>query len=218
MSTILTDGLDMVKGMVPGLVGTNKRWTDDLVSTLLVAADREVRERLLVHTHEQEIALADDDASYTLDPEFVGITLVEFALDGTTYDWTVRAASYADMDAAHFKWRSARNARPEMYFISSTPGVPTASIVLYPCPSTAGSSKIRVSGPGVVPVASQSTATMPLDVLKKCHVPFVLAVLYSKEAPETASQYYQSFEEGCEIVSDRFYRNQMNNRPSMGTK
>lgn len=223
MPTVLSDGLTMVKGMMPGLIGTNKRWTDALVQTLLVAADRQVRERLGIHTHEQEIALADNDASYSLDPEFVGISLVEFALDGTNYDWKLRAASYDEFDAAHYKWRTLRNSRPDAYYLASAPGVQAGStnysqIVLYPCPSTAGSAKIRVSGPGVVAVSDQATATAPLDVMKKCHVPFVQAVLYHKESPELSAQYLQEFDSGCAILRDRYYKNQMIDRPSRGTR
>ena len=223
MPTVLTDGLTMVKGMMPGLIGTNKRWTDELVSTLLVAADRATRERLGMHVHEQEIALADNDASYALDPEFVGVSLVEFALDGTNYDWKLVAASYDEFDAAHQKWRTVRNARPEAYYLGSAPGVQSGAtnysqIVIYPCPSTAGSGKIRVSGPAVVAVADQDTATAPLDVLKKCHVPYVLAVLYHKEQPDLSLGYLAQFDDGCSILRDRYFKNQMLDRPSMGTR
>ncbi len=222
MPTVLSDGLTMVKGMMPGLIGSNKRWTDELVTTLLVAADRQTRERLGMHVHEQEISLADNDASYSLDPEFVGIILVEFALDGTNYDWIVRAASYDEFDAARTKWRTMRNSRPQTYTLASVPGMQAGStnysqIVLYPCPSTAGSSKIRVTGPAVAAVADQDTATAPLDVLKKCHVPFVLAVLYHREQPQLAAGYYAEFDRGCQIVRDRYYQNRMLDRPSGGT-
>jgi hypothetical protein len=222
MPTVLTDGLTMVKGMMPGLIGTNKRWTDELVQTLLVAADRQTRERLGMHVHEQIIALADNDASYDLDPEFVGISLVEFALDGTNYDWKVVAASYDEFDAAHPKWRTVRNSRPEGYYLASAPGVQAGTtnysqIVIYPCPSTAGSGSIRVSGFGVVPVANQATATAPLDVLKKCHVPFVQAILYHKEQPQLSMGYLQDFDSGCAILRDRYFKNQMLDRPSRGT-
>lgn len=221
MPTVLSDGLTMVKGLMPGLIGTNKRWSDELVQTLLVAADRQVREMLGIHTHEQVISLADNDASYSLDPEFVGITLVEFALDGATYDWKLRAASFDEFDAARTKWRQARNARPEAYALLSCPGTQAGAtnysqIVIYPCPSVAAGSKIRVSGPGVVPIADQATATAPTTVLKKCHVPYTLAVLYHKEAPELSASYLKEYSEGCAIVRDAYYDSQMIDRPSRG--
>lgn len=224
MPTVLTDGLTLVKAMMPGQIGTNKRWSDATITALLVAADRAVRERLNVHTHEQVITLLDSTASYDLDPEFVGIDLVEFSYNGTDYDHSLVPASYDDLDMAHVQWRTQGSTRPEAYYLASCPGVQRdgtvnySRIMLYPTVTVAGTSTLRVTGPGVAPVANQATMTASLDVMKRCHVPYVLAVLYASEATDFANANLSAFDSGCAEVRARYYQNQTLDRPSRGNR
>jgi hypothetical protein len=206
----------MVKNLLPGQVGTNCRWTDEVVQALLVAADREVRERCGIHYHQQEIALTADTYTYDLDPEFVGVEYVEFSHDGTNYDHTPVPVSLAGLGCYAAAWRTLRGGRVESYSILSAPGVQAvgstkpSQILVYPAPASTAGTKIRVTGTGVVGrngvsgLAQIAQMTAASDVLTKCHLPRVMSVLYASAAPERAAGEYKAYQDGCVAVRSRF--------------
>ena len=213
MGTVLGTGLQMVKDLLPEQVGTNKRWTDAVVQAVIACADRAVRERVGVHFHTQTITLANDTATYDLDPEFVSIDTVEFALDGSNYDWKLEAKSLKDMSERMPLWRQSRGTRPDLYALLSAPGtqgqtspaVTPAQIVIYPCIATVTAETILVTGEAVIGNTTDlATATVGTDILKKCHIPYILCVLYAVESPERAAAEFQNFIAGCQTVKSRF--------------
>ena len=213
MGTVLGTGLQMVKDLLPEQVGTNKRWTDAFVQAVIACADRAVRERIGVHFHTQVITLANDTATYDLDPEFVSIDTIEFSTDGTTYDWRLEAQSLKGMSDRMPAWRDSRGTRPDLYALLSTPGtqgqaspaIVPSQVVIYPCLASVTSETIRVTGSAVIGNTTDlATATVGTDILKKCHLPYVLSVLYAVESPERAQVEYDNFIVGCQTVKSRF--------------
>jgi len=226
MSAVLSGVLAKVKYLLPDQIGANKRWTEQTVNAYIVAADRAVRERCAILQHEQEITLQSADHGYNLDTAFVNIDFVEFSEDGTNYDWRLKPARMSDFDEIAPNWRDISGSRPDLYCIISTPGTqPLASedpapaqIIIYPYVSTVSGEKIKVSGSGVIESeAAMASALVADDVQKKCHVPYVLALLYSVADPDKSAAKWREFLAGVEAVHDRFISEYMD-RPSRGTR
>ena len=226
MGAVLSGGLQMVKNLLPGQVGTNKRWTDQYVQAVIVAADRAVRERCDLSFREQEITLANDDYAYNLDAAFISIEKVEFASDGTNYNFELVPRTMTDLDQETPVWRTCRGTRPEAYALLSAPGVQTlagedpgpSQIYIYPAISTVSAQTIMVTGVGAVPTgAFLATASVGDDVLMKCHVPYTLSVLYAQESPDRAVKEFGKYLDGCRKVRGRFV-SPLNDRPSRGRR
>lgn len=211
MSSVATEVLAKVKADLPNQIGDNARWTDALVTNLILAADRATRDKCEVHYAEQEISLTDDTVSYDVAQNFISIEKVEFALDGTNYDWLLKSMSMTDLDSVSRSWRTDRSTRPDSYTLLSAPGVQDngdgsvpSQILIYPAMTTAASATIKITGLMVPAVGGFLTAVMPEDVQAKCHVPFVKSVLYAVESPQRAAEEWQKFVSGCEAVRNRF--------------
>jgi len=219
MSDVVTGVLAKVKADMPDLIGTNLRWSDALVTELIIAADRATRDKCEVHFAAQTITLADDTITYDLSQNFISIEKVEFALDGANYDWSLKSMSMSDLDSISRSWRTQRSARPDVYTLLSTPGVQDngdgvvpSQIIIYPAMTTAGSATLLVTGVMVPAVGAYvadlvtplPAAVMPEDVQAKCHVPFVKAILYAVESPTRAAEEWQNFLKGCEAERNRF--------------
>lgn len=221
MSTINTGVLEKLRAALPNQIGANARWTESTVKAIIIAADRATRDKCEVHYATAEITLTNDTVSYDVPPNFITINKVEFSLDGTNYDWFVRNKSLTDLDRVSHTWRNDNGARPDFYGLLSAIGVQDngnggsvpSQILLYPHLLTAGSAKIRLTGVMVPAVGAHLVAKMPEDVQSKCHVPYVLSVLYAVSAPKRSAEYYQKFLQGCESVMSRF-RSQYKDNPS----
>ena len=224
MSNVATGVMAKVQAQLPNQIGTNGRWTTATVTELIKAADRATRDQCEVNYGSVEISLTDDTINYEVVASFISITKVEFALDGSTYDWLLHPKSMVDLDRLSNSWRIDRSTRPDFFTLLSAPGVqrggsvasPATAIpsqlLLYPALATAGSAKIKLTGVVVPVLGATGSAEAPTDVQTKCHVPYVLSVLYAVESPEKAAMYYQQFKHGCEVVRNRF-RSQYKDHP-----
>lgn len=220
MSNIGTGVLEKLQAALPNQIGANARWTEGTITSLIIAADRATRDKCEVHYATAEISLVDDQVSYDVPQNFITINKVEFSLDGTNYDWFVRNKSLTDLDRVSHTWRTDNSTRVDFYCLLSAIGVQDngdadvpSQILLYPHLETAGSAKIKLTGVMVPAVGAFTAAKMPDDVQSKCHVPFVLSVLYAVSAPERSAEYYEKFLQGCESVMSRF-RSQYKDNPS----
>ena len=226
MSNVLAGMIEKVKAKLPDQIGLNSRWTDDLLKSIIIAADRATRDLCEVHRLTTGIALTDDTISYDVPTNYISIDKVEFSLDGTNYDWLLQSRSMADLDTVSHTWRTDRSTRPDFYTLVSAPGVQANSddyipsqLLVYPALTAAGSAKIRVTGVAV-PTAGLyvhpfAPAVMPDDVQSKCMVPYVLSVLYATKSPARSAEEYRKFKSGCESVRNRF-RSTYKDFPSRG--
>jgi len=162
-------------------------------------ADRAVRERTENFYYEQEIVLVADTLEYTLDSEFIEIVGVEFASDGSTYDRYLKPATLDDLDSKTIGWRDSGGTRPDYYTLLSAPGCPEAKILIWRPMTSVDSQTINVIGFGV----GTTTTTVPDDIQGKCHVPYVMALLKAKSAPEEAARWFGKYLDGCETIIGR---------------
>jgi len=211
MSKVLAGVMEKVKAALPDQIGTNSRFDEGTVNNMIVAADRATRDLCEVHYAEQIINLADDTVSYDVAQTFISVNKVEFALDGTNYNWILKSKSVPDLDYLSWTWRTDRSTRPDFYsFLSAVgvqdngDGVVPSQILLYPALGTAGSATIRLTGVGVAPVGAVAMVDMTEDVQTSCHVPYVMSLLFAVESPERAMAYWQKFIDGCERHRARF--------------
>lgn len=211
MSLVGTGVLSKLQAMLPNQIGSNTRWSTATVNSLILAADRATRDRVEMSHGTQVISLVDDTISYDVAQNFISINKVEFALDGSNYDWKLQPRSMSDLDGVSHTWRTDRSTRPDFYCLLSAPGVQDngdaavpSQILLYPALRTAGSATVKLTGV-TVPVAGAFVAAFaPDDVQTKCHVPYVLSMLYAVEDPVQAAVYYDRWMKGCESVRNRF--------------
>ena len=220
MSNVLVGVLEKVQAALPDQIGNSDRWDLITVSSLILAADRATRDMCEVHFDTDEVSLTDDTVSYDVASTFISINKVEFSLDGTNYDWLIQPRSMIDLDRLSHSWRTDRSTRPDFYTLLSAPGVQSngtddtpSQILLYPALTSAGSAKIKLTGVSVPDIGSGLLGDMPEDVQSRCHLPYVLSVLYAVEDPKKAAGHYAEFKKGCEIVRNRF-RSQYKDLPS----
>ena len=199
MSQVVSGVLEKLQDLLPNQIGDNRKWSTAVVTQHIMFADRLVRERTGNLYHQQEITLANDTAEYALDNEFIDIVSVEFATDGSTYDWFLKPATLDDLDKISLSWRDDGGTRPELYTLLGTPGIPSCKIQLYRPISTVGAQTILVTGLGI----GTTTTTCPDDVQNKCHVPHVLAVLTAKRNPKEAATWFGKYLAGCDEVRRR---------------
>lgn len=199
MSEVVSGVTEMLQDLMPGQIGTNARWTSAQVERHIMMADRAVRERLENRYHQQEIALVDATSEYTLDSEFIDIVSVEFASDGSTYDYYLSPVTFDDLDKIDIGWRNNGGSRPEHYALISAPGLPSAKIRIYRPIATVSAETIRVTGIGI----GASDTEVNDDILSKCHLPYVMASLKAAEDPRAAARYFQEYLIGVEEVRRR---------------
>ena len=227
MSNVRTGVLAKLQARLPDKIGPNAVWSQFLIESLTVMADRATRDLCEVHRDSYELTLSDDSIYADVPDHFISIDKVEFALDGTNYDWLLQPMSMSDLDRVSHSWRTDRGARPDFYVLLSAPGIPDdvepipdvvlSKLMFYPALTTVGSAKLRITGV-VVPknideLAPYVSVVMPEDVQSKCHVPYILSVLYATSEPARAAEEYQKFKQGCETVRNRF-RSQYADFPS----
>ena len=216
MSNVYTGVLEKVQAQMPNQIGLNGRWTPTTITSLILAADRATRDLCEVNYGSVEVSLTDDTIEYAVSSSFISINKVEFSLDGTNYDWILKSASMSDLDQASCSWRTDRSTRPDFFTLLSAPGVQTggtvavpstivpSQIILYPALLAAGSAKIKITGVVTPEGINFLAAQAPNDVQTKCHVPYVLSMLYAVESPEKAAAEYEKFKLGCQTVRNRF--------------
>ena len=199
MSAIQAGVLEKVQDLLPNQIGTNRAWATTSVERHIMNADRLVRERTGNLYHQQEIILTNGTSEYALDTEFIDIVSVEFAIDGSTYDWYLKPVTLDDLDKINITWRDDGGTRPEAYTLLSTPGLPSCKIQVWRPITTVSAQTILVTGYGI----GTTTTDCPDDIQNKCHVPHVMAVLLAKKDPKGAASWYQMYLEGCDEVRRR---------------
>jgi hypothetical protein len=199
MSQVVSGVTEKLQDLLPGLIGSNLRWTTTDVERHIMLADRAVRERTGNLYHRQEIALVADTLEYTLDSEFIEIISVEYASDGSTYDHYLHPVTLDDLDKVNMNWRDDGGTRPEAYCVLSAPGTPTCKLLVYRPMSSVDSQTIRVTGLGI----GATTTPVPDDVQMRCHVPYVMAVLKASESPDEAAEWFGQYLAGCDEVRSR---------------
>jgi len=208
MSQVVSGVTQKLQDLLPGQIGANSRWTTADVERHIMMADRAVRERIGNLLHRQEISLVADTSEYTLDSEFIDIISVEYAADGSTYEYYLNPVTLDDLDKINIGWRADGGTRPEFYTVLSAPGYPVAKLLIYRPLSSVDSQTLRVTGYGI----GASTTDCPDDVQSKCHVPYVMSILMAHQDPRAAAEWHGQYLGGCDEVRRRF-----RNRFSGGT-
>ena len=186
--------------MMPDQIGDNLRWTTTELERYITLADNAVRERIDDKFRQQVITLTDDTLEYDLDSEFIAITSVEFAIDGTTYDWYLRPGTFDDFDRLNIRWRQDGGTRPWYYTILSAPGMTGKSkILIYRPIPVVTAQTIRVKGTAV----TVGNDTIPDDIQHMCHVPYVMSILKAREDPQRAADWFGKYLTGCEEAKRR---------------
>ena len=199
MSALVTGVQEKLEDLLPGRIGDNKSWSEATLQQYILLADYAVRERTDNLFGTQEIALVQDQAAYTLDSEFIDVVSVEFAADGSTYDYFLHAATFDDFDRINLKWRDDGSTRPELYTLVSTPGTPTATIHIHRPMTSVTAQTIKVGGHRI----GTTTTKVPDDVQRAAHVPYVMAILKAQEEPKVAAMWWGRFLDGVESVRAR---------------
>jgi len=200
MSQVVTGVTQKLQDLLPGQIGANLRWTTTDVERHIMMADRAVSERVGNRYHQQEISLTQDTFEYTIDSEFIDVISVEYASDGSTYDWFLNPATLDDLDKISFQWRSEGGTRPDYYCVLSAPGLPTARLLIYRPMTAVVAQTIRVTGLGI----GVTTTPVSDDVQAKCHVPYVMAMLMAPSDPRRAAELYGEYLGGCDEVRRRY--------------
>lgn len=199
MSQVVTGVTEKLQDLLPGQIGTNLRWSTSDVERHIMSADRAVRERTENRLHRQEISLVADQLEYTLDSEFIDIASVEFAIDGSTYDYHLAPVTLSDLDKTDIGWRDNGGIRPECYTVLSAPGLNTSKLLVYRPMTSVDAQTIRVTGIGL----GDSEDDVPDDVQAKCHVPYVMAMLKAGEDDQAAARWFGEYLGGCDEIRRR---------------
>ena len=199
MSQVVTGVLQKLQDLMPGDIGDNLRWSTSDVERYTILADRAVRERTENLYHRQTINLVQDTLEYSLDTEFIDIVSVEYASDGSTYDYYLRPITLDDLDKISLSWRDDGGVRPEFYTVLSAPGMAITKLLVYRPMTSVDSQTLRVTGIGI----GTGTTAVPDDVQGKCHVPYVMAILMASDAPQKSAEWFGQYLSGCDEVRRR---------------
>jgi len=203
MSQVLTGVRAKLDLLYPGQIGDNRRWSSDYIESLIMAADKAVRDRCETLFISEEITLVADQAYYDLDPSFISVVSVEFSSDGTNYDGELKPVTLEDLDLRTQRWRDDRGTWPFEYALESTPGMPAVKpsrIMIYRPMSGVSAQTIRVNGYGV----GGTTTVVPDDVQYACHLPFVMSLLSVPADVQKAVGLHRKFTSGCTKFRGRF--------------
>ena len=200
MSQVVSGVTEKLQDLLPGQIGSNARWETADVERHIMMADRVIRERLENLYHEQEISLVADTSKYSLDSEFIEIVSVEYALDGSTYDYYLSPVTLNDLDKIDIGWRDNGGSRPEYYTLISAPGNQTVGkILIYRPLSSVDAQTIKVRGFGI----GTSTTDIADDIQGKCHVPYVMALLKAGENANEAANWFGEYRAGIDEIRRR---------------
>jgi hypothetical protein len=207
MSQVYTGVLEKLQDLLPGQIGTNRRWSTEAVERHIALADRAVRERIENYETYQDITLQAGVRVYNLDSTFIDVFAVEYAADGATFDHDVLPATFEDFDRLSIRWRDDGGTKPEFYTLLSAPGTPSSQILIHrPMTSVDGTETLRVwghhRGDDWYDDATNGQY-QPDDIQMSCHVPYVMAILVAGEDASAASQWYDRFLSGIDKVSRR---------------
>ncbi len=209
MSQVLTGVKEKIGDLLPGQIGDNLKWSAAAIERYVMLADRAVRERTGNLYLQQEIDLTTD-SEYSLDSKFIDITSVEYASDGSSFNWYLKPATLDDLDKLNRSWRDDGGSRPEYYVILGAPGTPNSKLMIYRPMSSASSQKLRVTGLAI----GESTTICSDDIQSKCHVPYVMTLLSAGKSAKEAADWYGKYLDGCDEVR----RRTMNKAPSGVTR
>jgi len=209
MSAVVAGTKLKLQNLMPGMIGTNRTFSDSYVEDLIMAGFYEVIEKCDLLTVSQTISLGADTLTYDLSSKFIEVTSVEFLSDGTNVDGHLNAATHDDLDMMSCNWRDDRGTRPEHYVLLSAPGLmesesgvaaDCAKIQIYRPMSAVTSEAVKVKGLGL----GDSNTTVPEDVQRLCLVPYVMAHLKAVSDPQMAGGHMDRFLHGCDRVRGRF--------------
>ncbi len=188
-SDINTGTLAKLKEVVPHQIGDNRRWSEDIVNTLVTFVAGIAAERIgFVHVT-TEIALIPDQLEYSLPTNFISVTRAEYNPDSADAR-EIMPATLRDFDNASGAWRNTRGLRPEQYALVGTPGSPDCVVYFQPVPSAAGD--VKLTG-----VGTTSDEVMD-DVQDKFLVPYVLSLLYAGDELDLTMDYYNEAMDGAD--------------------
>ena len=208
MGQIVAGVKEKLSDHLPGQIGSNARWSDSFIESLILSADYLMKEKLMNYRGTEVISLVADQSVYTLDQKFISVDRVEFASDGSDYDWQLYPKNLSDLDASNRRWRDNTGSRPETYHLLSAPGTPSSiagaglrsRIVIYRPLSSVTAETIRVYGNCV----DSTTPMLSDDVQYKVHVPYVMAILKARENPQAAAEWWRKHVDGVEETRARY--------------
>ena len=213
MSAVVSGTKSKVQNLMPGMIGTNRTFTDSYVESVILAGWYSIAEKCGICHAVQYIDLTDNTAEYDLDHMFIDITSVEFRSDGSNIDGNLKAVTLDDLDRLSRKWRDDRGTRPEYYTLLSAPGIPESvadasdgsKILIHRPIASTSSEDIVVKGYAVgAAVSSAASTNVPEDVQRMCLVPYTMAHLKAVTDPGAAVKYMRMCQDGVDRIKGRF--------------
>ena len=208
MSAVVAGTKLKVQNLMPGMIGTNRTFSDSYVNDIIMAGFNEVAEKCGLITDSVDISLVAGQLEYDLDSSLIDVRSVDFGPNGGDIDGSLTAVTLDDLDRMSCKWRDDRGTRPEYYTLLGAPGVPETStgagdgskILIYRAMSSVDDDYVKVTGIKI----GASGSLVPDDIQRMCLVPYTLAHLKAVKDPRMAQDYYMRFLQGCERIADRY--------------
>ena len=209
MSAVVAGTKLKLQNLMPGMIGTNRTYSDSYVEDLIMAGFNEVAEKCDLLTSKVVIDLVADTLIYDLNKSFIDVHSVDFLPQGGDPDGTLTAVTLDDLDRMSRKWRDDRGTRPEFYTLLSVPGIPEtesgvsddgSKILIYRPMATVDDDQVQVVGTTV----GVSATLAPEDIQRFCLVPYVMAHLKAVSQPSVAHKHYARFLNGCDRVRGRY--------------
>lgn len=204
MGQILDEVLTKVRLRVPDVAN---RWSDSDIQKAIHLADLAVKEEGETSWTSQEISLTDDTMYYDLSTSAVAVSAVEFATDGSDYDYMLRPITYSELDKISHKWQTLTGSIPSHYLLLSAPGTEGyGKIMIWRPIASVSSETIRVWYAQCIPTfgVSMAAATAPAWVQDAVYVPYTLSVLTAKYDPRRAAGFMNAYDEGIAQIRKRY--------------